>query len=248
MRESFQALSLFSQSGSRKYLNAAERCRFLEAAQRAPFDARYFCLTLSYSGARISEILALTPAAIDIESCAVAIRTLKRRKAGVIRHIPLPRHLLGELEAAFGITEAQRDPKRANQRIWRFSRTTAWRYVKAVMAFAQIRGTSAMPKGLRHGFGVRAFQSNIPPHLVQRWLGHASLKTTAIYGDVVGQDEHDFAARMWASRGLLTECWARLLMRGRRVVARIWPRIRTHRDEVERQQHIARQITADRAL
>jgi integrase len=52
------------------------------------------------------------------------------------------------------------------------------------MASAGINGTPAMPKGLRHGFGVKAFQSNVPPHLVQRWLGHASLRTTEIYGDV----------------------------------------------------------------
>lgn len=86
----------------------------------------------------------------------------------------------------------------AHQRIWRFSRTTAWRYVKQVMAVAGITGTPAMPKGLRHGFGVRAFQSNVPPHLVQRWLGHASLRTTGIYGDVLGPEERAFAIRMWS--------------------------------------------------
>jgi site-specific recombinase XerD len=32
---------------------------------------------------------------------------------------------------------------------------------------------------------------------VQRWLGHASLETTAIYGDVMGPEEHAFSARMW---------------------------------------------------
>ena len=48
--------------------------------------------------------------------------------------------------------------------------------------------------------GVKAFQSNVPPHLVQRWLGHASLKTTAIYGDVIGPEERAFAARMWKAR------------------------------------------------
>jgi hypothetical protein len=53
---------------------------------------------------------------------------------------------------------------------------------------------------LRHGFGVKAFQSNVPPHLVQRWLGHASLKTTAIYGDVIGPEERAFAARMWKTQ------------------------------------------------
>jgi site-specific recombinase XerD len=37
-------------------------------------------------------------------------------------------------------------------------------------------------------------------HLVQRWLGHASLKTTAIYCDVCGPDERVFAARMWRDK------------------------------------------------
>lgn len=200
MREQLHdGLSLFGQSGNRKYLNAAERLRFLESAQQLPPPERLFCLTLGWSGARISEVLALTPAAIDIESGVVSIRTLKRRKRGIVRQVPLPPELLGELDRLFDLGEAQRDPELANERIWRFSRTTAWRYVKAIMASAGITGTPAMPKGLRHGFGVRAFQMNVPPHLVQRWLGHASLKTTAIYGDVIGPDERDFAARMWAS-------------------------------------------------
>jgi site-specific recombinase XerD len=51
------------------------------------------------------------------------------------------------------------------------------------MAAAGIAGSHAMPRGLRHSFGVNAFQSNVPPHLVHRWLGHASLRTTSIYGD-----------------------------------------------------------------
>jgi integrase/recombinase XerD len=37
----------------------------------------------------------------------------------------------------------------------------------------------------------------VPQHLVQRWLGHASPRTTAIYGDVFGPDERAFAAQMW---------------------------------------------------
>ena len=66
------------------------------------------------------------------------------------------------------------------------------------MAEAGISGTPAMPKGLRHGFGVNAFETSVPLHLVQRWLGHASLKTTAIYGDVMGPEERAFAERMWS--------------------------------------------------
>jgi len=35
---------------------------------------------------------------------------------------------------------------------------------------------------------------------VQRWLGHASLRTTAIYGDVTGPDERVFGERMWVGK------------------------------------------------
>jgi len=156
-----------------------------------------FCLTLAWSGARISEVLAISPVAIDVESGVIAIETLKRRRRGIVRQVPLPLDLLTTLDRLFGLAAARRDPELANGRIWRFSRTTAWRRVKSVMASAGVTGTPAMPKGLRHGFGVKAFQSNVPPHLVQRWLGHASLRTTAIYGDVIGPEERAFAKRMW---------------------------------------------------
>jgi len=189
--------SLFGPFGNRKYLNAAERHRFFESAEGLPPADRLFCLVLAFGGARISEVLALTPAAIDIESGVAGIQTLKRRKRGVVRQVPLPPDLLGELDRFFGLAEMQRDPDLSNMRLWTFSRTTAWRRVKAVMAAAEIAGASAMPKGLRHSFGVHAFQSNVLPHLVQRWLGHSSLRTTAIYADVIGSEERAFAARMW---------------------------------------------------
>lgn len=161
---------------------------------------RLFCLVLRWSGGRISEVLALTPAAIDIESGVANLETLKRRKRGVVRQVPLPRYVLSDLDRYFGLRRLQRDAKLAVKRIWCWSRTTAWRRVKEVMAEAGISGTPAMPKGLWHGFGVNAFETSVPPHLVQRWLGHASLKTTAIYGDVMGPEERAFAARMWAKR------------------------------------------------
>ena len=189
--------SLFGQSGNRKYLNADERRRFAQASERMPSEVRLFCLLLRWSGARISEALALTPAAIDIESGVVSIETLKRRKRGVIRQVPLPPDVIGDLDRAFDLRGVQRDPDLANERIWRFSRTTAWRYVKAVMAEAGIIGTAAMPKGLRHGFCVHAIQSSVPLDLVRRWLGHASLKTTGIYADLVGPEQLAFATKMW---------------------------------------------------
>jgi len=43
---------------------------------------------------------------------------------------------------------------------------------------------------------VHAIQSKVPLHLVQRWLGHASLRSTAIYLVVTGPEERAIAARM----------------------------------------------------
>jgi integrase/recombinase XerD len=70
-----------------------------------------------------------------------------------------------------------------------------WRGVHTVMAATGLDGPQASPKGLRHGFGVAAVSAGIP--LVQKWLGHAQLATTAIYADAVDAEEKDLARRMW---------------------------------------------------
>jgi integrase/recombinase XerD len=190
-------MSLYGRDGVRKYLTAAERRRFIKTAGKAPVDVRLFCLILAATGCRLSEALALTPASFDLDDRIVTFETLKQRRQGKFRQLPLERILTAQLNFRFRISVRQRDPALAGERLWNWSRTTAWRRVKAVMAASNIHGTPAMPKGLRHAFGVGAFQANVPPHLVQRWLGHASLKTTAIYGDVIGREERAFAARMW---------------------------------------------------
>jgi integrase len=192
-----RGMSLYGVTGARKYLNAAERRRFLKAALHAAPEVRLFCLVLMWSGGRISEALVLTPSAFDLDSGTALLHTLKRRVRGIVRQVPLPPVLLSELNRAFRLRRMQGDSSLSTQRLWGWSRTSAWRYVKAVMADANIHGLQATPKGLRHSFGVTAFQENVPPHLVQRWLGHASLRTTAIYGDVIGHEERGFASRMW---------------------------------------------------
>ncbi len=197
MRQDAQNVPSLYGRGGRKYLTSIERRRFKRSAQEAPPKVRLFCLVLMWAGGRLSETLALRPMDFDLDSGAATFETLKRRARGVVRQVPIPRSLLNELEDIFKVREAQSDPDRCRARLWPWSRTTGWRCVKQVMARAGIYGECAMPKGLRHGFGVAAFQTKIPPHLVQRWLGHASLRTTAIYGDVVGREERLIASRMW---------------------------------------------------
>jgi integrase/recombinase XerD len=90
----------------------------------------------------------------------------------------------------------QRDPQLSVERLWTWSRTTMAAGQGSDGGSRDLRH-AAMPRGLRHSFGVSAFQSNVPPHRVQRRLGHASLRTTSIYGDVMGPEERAFAERMW---------------------------------------------------
>ncbi|MCP3460408.1 hypothetical protein [Bradyrhizobium sp. CCGUVB23] len=63
--------------GDPKYVNAVERRRFVKASTQAVAEVRLFCLTLLLSGGRISEILALTPASIDLDSRVVSIHDAK---------------------------------------------------------------------------------------------------------------------------------------------------------------------------
>jgi integrase len=65
------------------------------------------------------------------------------------------------------------------------------------MGEAGISGLHATAKGLRHGFGVAALSRGVPINILQKWLGHASLSTTAIYGDAVGAEERKMARKMW---------------------------------------------------
>jgi integrase len=193
-----EPMTLHTLGGARKYLNVGERKRFAAAARTLPPEPRTFCLLLMWSGCRISEALAVTPLAIDREGGTVAFMTLKRRKTSVVRQVPIPAALIDELTMVFHLQGREQDPHLRGMRLWRWSRTSAWRWVKVVMKRAGLSGAAAMPRGLRHTLGVAAFQA-VPPHIVQRWLGHASLRTTGIYGDVSGHEEHLFAERIWKS-------------------------------------------------
>ena len=76
-------------------------------------------------------------------------------------------------------------------------RHMGYRWIKSVMQEAGIEGAQAMPKGLRHAYGIHALRSGVPLNMVSRWLGHARLETTAIYAEAMGTEELEFADRMW---------------------------------------------------
>lgn len=190
---------IYDREGNRKYLTKNERRAFLTAADQLSAKARTLCLLLAYSGARLSEVLALTPARVDAEACIVIFESLKKRRRGIFRAVPLPPSILNELERVHHLQHARQDVVRAHQPIWGWGRTIAWVYVKAAMAAAGIIGPQASPKGLRHAFAVIALQSGVPINFVRKWLGHSRLTTTEIYADAVGEEEQHIAARFWKS-------------------------------------------------
>jgi len=192
----FSEASLYAPGGDRKYVSPAERRRVLNAADGLDADHALFAQMLVWTGARVSEVLALTPVAFRIEEGVVAIATLKRRKHA-IREVPLPAGLMAALDRAFHLREAQADPERSRKRLWPWHRATAWRFIHHLMASVQIAGVRAAPRGLRHGFGIAALQAGVPLNILQRWLGHARMTTTSIYADALGPEERAIAERLW---------------------------------------------------
>ncbi|MEM7068373.1 MAG: site-specific integrase [Pseudomonadota bacterium] len=180
--------SLYSICGERKYLNQHERQEFIAAVQKQPQSIRLLCLLLAFSGCRLTEALNLTHEHILASEKAVLIRSLKKRGMISYRHIPIPNDLVTELAHL-----SEQQPKR----LFPWRRTRALHYVKQVLQQAGIHGIRGTARGLRHTFATYVIQCGVPITVLQRWLGHASIKTTAIYTQVLGAEERKVAARMW---------------------------------------------------
>lgn len=180
--------SIFDAYGRRKYLNRLEVERLLAQAIGETAEIYAFCRLLTEAGCRISEALAVTGERIDLDSNVIVFESLKKRRRGVFRAVPIT-PVLAELLVNLA-------KRRAPDRIWTWSRMTAWRHIHRLLDAAEISGVQASPKGLRHGFAVGALGSGVPLTLVQRWLGHADIRTTAIYADAAGPEELQFAQKL----------------------------------------------------
>jgi len=181
---------LFDQCGNRKYLTVRERFAFAHAASKERQAVSTFCLTLAFTGARISEVLSLTTNRIDTGSHAIIFETLKQRRKSVFRAVPVP----CELSALLAKYGSGRDG-----RLWPWGRTNGWKVVKTVMRKAGIVEPLCKPKALRHAFAIESVQNGVPLNIVQRWMGHSRLDTTAIYANALGDEERNLARASWRS-------------------------------------------------
>ncbi|WP_158598941.1 tyrosine-type recombinase/integrase [Rhodophyticola porphyridii] len=190
-------MKLYNPARQRLYINAEERQRFLRATGAAAPQVQSLCLTLLLTGCRISEALALTTSAVQPDAQTITFQTLKRRKTGVFREVPVPARLMVLLAEVHALDMAMPHAPLWTHGDRPLNRVTAYRWVKSVMARADIIGAQACPKGLRHGYGIHAIKCGVPLNMVQKWLGHASMTTTAIYTNALGADELAIAERMW---------------------------------------------------
>ena len=183
-------MRLHDRAGRRLYINLDDRGRFIEMAERCAPRQRSLCLILLYTGCRLSEALDLRGSSVQVSAGIITFRTLKRRRPDLYREVPVPECLIEALGAGHRLdTDAPLWPD--------INRVTAYRWVKAVMARAGIAGAQASPKGLRHGFGIHAMHCGVQLNMLQKWMGHAAMSTTAIYANAIGAEERAIAARMW---------------------------------------------------
>lgn len=201
-----EKIELFTPDGKRKYLIQTERDAYIAAASgyapnnklTRPTD-RTLALTPALTGCRISEALNLTIHNIDLEGGQITFRTLKQGTKTKIRAVPVPPEFLARLDSTHNIQARKALKKLPDARLWPMSRTTAWRIIKQIMASINVNGAQACPKGLRHAFAVHAIMVGIPLTVLQKWMGHASIETTAIYLDIIGGEQQQLAAKMWAN-------------------------------------------------
>jgi len=184
---------LFDGEGNRKYLVFDELIRFyLAVNELTDHSKRAFGLVLFFSGCRLSEVLELTPKAVDYGAGFIVIRTLKQHGKKRFRAIPMPNevmNLLKQIIEADNITE--------NAPIWSFSRWTGWRLIKNLMQSVGIKGIKGTPKGLRHTYTITYLREKTPVTTVSKLLGHARVQTTAIYADFMAEDERKWAENVW---------------------------------------------------
>ena len=193
-------MRLFDKQGKRLYMNQEEIKGFLKVAAEANSKAYTFAQTLVYTGCRILEALNLTPNSFQRTELQVTFNSLKKRRGDIYRNIPVPKTYMDTVVAAHNIVHAQKTKSKADLKIWTWSRQHAYEIIKKLMADAGIPpGSHTSPKGLRHGFGVNAITKDVPLNMLQKWMGHADITTTAIYANAIGKEEAAIANKMWDS-------------------------------------------------
>jgi integrase len=163
---------------AQKYLTDKERDAILEAALEALPHHRSLLLVLMHTGAKVSEAVELRAADIDVAGSALMLADGQENA----RFVPVPAALMAQINGIHALDQLQGRPDRGHSvRLWNADRTTAWRWIAAIMAAAGVSGPQASPRGLRHTYAVQAVRDGIPPATLQTWMGYTTAEMALLY-------------------------------------------------------------------
>jgi integrase len=199
MHEVINKMRLYDDNSGRLYLSVKERELFRDASRSENKEQRMFCQILLNTGCRPQEALNLQVKNIFLNEMCIQFRSLKKRKmdkAGNIkkpeyRTIPVQERFIELLDLAFDLKRKMNNKESQTDLLFTMHRQTAYRAVVNTMNKAGIKGSMAMPKGLRHGFAIALLMGEKPApiHIVSKLLGHSDISTTEIYLQAVGDEQ-----------------------------------------------------------
>jgi integrase/recombinase XerD len=140
------------------------------------------CLSTIYAcGLRLQEGLHLQPTDIDSSRMVLYVR---RGKRGKDRYVPLPRQTLKSLRA-YWVTHRHREwlfpgGRGVSTALKPLDSRGVQKAFRAALAESGIN-KAATVRTLRHSWATHLLEAGINLRLIQVWLGHKSLSTTAIY-------------------------------------------------------------------
>ncbi|MCL0029631.1 site-specific integrase [Dehalococcoidia bacterium] len=137
------------------------------AAKCEDMDTAMLIRLLFYSGARVSEILLLTPRDIDFEKGVLKLRALKRKDLAW-KLVPVPT-IRDELQAFCS-------GKRYDKPLFNISRQVAYNHIR--QAFLRIGIRNVYPHLLRDSLATNWVLRGGDIHRLSRMLGHKSIKMT----------------------------------------------------------------------
>jgi site-specific recombinase XerD len=188
-------------------LSVSEVRRVLDCLQRPRYQT---CLTTIYAcGLRLQEGVHLQVADIDSARMVVHVRHGKGRKD---RYVPLPQRVLERLRQ-YWVTHRHPEwlfptPVRRGQDPATAPTPLNGRSVqRAFQAALQASGIQkhASVRSLRHSYATHLLQSGVNLRVIQAYLGHVSLQTTAIYTHLTQEVENPAVA---AINQVMEDLWA----------------------------------------
>jgi len=132
---------------------------------------------LYYTGARVSELVALTWK--DLQPRDQGGQVTLYGKGGKTRWVRLDARIWDAIQA-LRRDSGPDDPIFTSRKGGPLDASQVWRIVRAAAKRAGIRG-NVSPHWLRHGHASHALDAGCPVHVVKDTLGHSSLATTSRY-------------------------------------------------------------------